>query len=240
MTQKNGRMPPRHAECSVWRTCPTPYLVAHMLCPFCEHPDHRVVESRVPDSKDAIRRRRECLNCGRRFTSYERVEEMPIAVIKRSGEREHFDRSKLLAGLQRACHKRPVATGALEVAVRDIEAELRNRLRNEVRSTLIGDLSLRRLKELDQVAYVRFASVYRQFEDVEEFEEELARLEREPPLPRGQVPLDEHVFANLHEPDPRPTNGRGHLRALAGGLDTDSADDTTLTTTTTQEVPDGD
>lgn len=210
-----------------------------MICPFCEHPDHRVVESRVPDSKDAIRRRRECLACGRRFTTYERVEEMPVVVIKRSGEREAFDRAKLLAGLQRACHKRPVATGLLEVAVRDIEAELRNRLRQEVRSSVIGELSLRRLKEIDQVAYVRFASVYRQFEDVEEFEEELSRLEREPPLPRGQVPLDEQMFDMLD--DPAASRARGHLRALRGGRDVTGvpAPEPTITTTT-REVPDGD
>ncbi|MFN8109138.1 MAG: transcriptional regulator NrdR [Thermoleophilia bacterium] len=210
-----------------------------MICPFCEHPDHRVVESRVPDSKDAIRRRRECLGCGRRFTTYERVEETAVMVIKRSGEREPFDRAKLLAGLQRACHKRPVATGALEVAVRDIEAEIRNRLRHEVRAAVIGELALRRLKEIDQVAYVRFASVYRQFADVEEFEEELARLEREPPLPRGTVPLDEHMFELID--DTSVPGGRAHLRALRGGRDTSGVP--TLdspTVTTTREVPDGD
>jgi transcriptional repressor NrdR len=214
-----------------------------MICPFCEHPDHRVVESRVPDSKDAIRRRRECLGCGRRFTSYERVEEMPVVVIKSSGEREFFERAKLLAGLQRACHKRPVPTGLLEVAVRDIETELRNRLRQEVRTSLIGELALRRLKEIDQVAYVRFASVYRQFADVEEFEEELARLEREPLLARGQVTMDEHLFGNV---DPTNRNGsRVRLRALRGGRDDIPNDETietvtTNTTSTTLEVPDGD
>src|SRR5450631_2921510 len=214
-----------------------------MICPFCEHPDHRVVESRVPDSKDAIRRRRECLGCGRRFTTYERVEEMPVVVIKSSGEREFFERAKLLAGLQRACHKRPVPTGLLEVAVRDIEIELRNRLRQEVRTSLIGDLALRRLKEIDQVAYVRFASVYRQFADVEEFEEELARLEREPLLARGQVTMDEHLFGNV---DPTNRSGsRVRLRALRGGRDAIARDGateavTTHTPSTTLEVPDGD
>jgi len=212
-----------------------------MICPFCEHTEHRVVESRVPDSKDAIRRRRECLGCGRRFTTYERVEEMPVVVIKSSGEREAFDRAKLVAGLQRACHKRPVATGLLEVAVRDIETELRNRLRQEVRSSMIGELALRRLKEIDQVAYVRFASVYRQFADIEEFEEELARLEREPPLPRGQVSLDEQMFDTIGDQSRGP--GRARLRALRGGRDTSGADapePTPVTTTTTREVPDGD
>jgi len=97
-----------------------------MICPFCEHTEHRVVESRVSDAKDAIRRRRECLACKTRFTTYERIEEVPVMVVKSSGEREPFDRDKLLAGLQRACHKRPVPTPLLAVAVRDIEAEIRN------------------------------------------------------------------------------------------------------------------
>jgi transcriptional repressor NrdR len=206
-----------------------------MICPFCEHPDHRVVESRVPDTKDAIRRRRECLGCGRRFTTYERVEEMALVVVKSSGERQPFDRTKLLEGLQRACHKRPVATTQLEALVRDIEAELRNRLRQEVRSSHIGDLALRRLKEIDAVAYVRFASVYRAFADVEEFEEELARLEREPPLPRGQSSLDEHVFATLLRPVGAQPAAR--LRALRGGRDEAPA---TPAATTLQEAPDGD
>ncbi|MGD9696575.1 MAG: transcriptional regulator NrdR [Thermoleophilia bacterium] len=168
-----------------------------MNCPFCEGADHRVVESRVADTKDAIRRRRECTGCGKRFTTYERCEEMPLVVVKSSGDREPFDRAKLLEGLQRACHKRPVAMASIELCVRDIEAELRNRLRHEVRSAQLGELALRRLKEIDQVAYVRFASVYRAFADVEEFEEELARLEREPPLPRGQFPLDDDLFQEL-------------------------------------------
>jgi len=186
-----------------------------MICPFCEHSEHRVVESRVSDTKDAIRRRRECGGCGRRFTTYERVEEMPLVVIKASGEREPFDRQKLLSGLQRACHKRQVSTQLLELGVRDIETELRNRLRHEVSSQLIGELALRRLKDVDQVAYVRFASVYRQFSDVEEFGEELAKLEREPPLARGQASLDEQMFDTI---DGRPEHGRRRrLRALQGG-----------------------
>jgi transcriptional repressor NrdR len=218
-----------------------------MTCPFCQHTEHRVVESRVPEAKDAIRRRRECLSCGRRFTTYERVEEMPLAVVKSSGEREPFDRQKLLRGLQRACHKRQVSVALLEVAVQDIETALRNRLRPEVRSSLIGDLALRRLKEIDPVAYVRFASVYRQFADVEEFEEELARLEREPPLPRGQGSLDEHMFGILTEGvDERGAGrqARGRLRALPGGQGAGRGAGrtmgTTTTTATSQEAPDGD
>ncbi len=216
-----------------------------MICPFCEHTEHRVVESRVSDTKDAIRRRRECLECKGRFTTYERVEEIAITVVKSSGEREPFDRDKLFAGLQRACHKRSVPTALLSMAVRDIEAELRNRLRQEVGSKVIGELALRRLKEIDQVAYVRFASVYRQFADVEEFEEELSRLEREPPLPRGQAVLDEQMFEALDFPV-RPF-GRTRLRALRGGRDDSGAtapesteDDKHLTHTGSREVPDGD
>jgi transcriptional repressor NrdR len=191
-----------------------------MLCPFCDNPEHRVVESRVADAKDAIRRRRECQGCGRRFTTYERCEEMPLVVVKSSGERQSFDRAKLLEGLQRACHKRQVPTAALELAVRDIEADLRNRLRQEVSSSHIGELALRRLKEIDQVAYVRFASVYRAFADVEEFEDELARLEREPPLPRGQHPLDDQLFSTIEGPT-LVASGRVPLRALPGGRNGD-------------------
>lgn len=204
-----------------------------MLCPFCENHEHRVVESRVADAKDAIRRRRECQACGRRFTTYERFEEMPLVVVKSSGERQPFDRAKLLDGLQRACHKRPVPTAALELAVRDIEADLRNRLRHEVRSSHIGELSLRRLKEIDQVAYVRFASVYRAFADVEEFEEELARLEREPPLPRGQHPLDDELFSGFEAPM-LSGSAAAPARAVPAGRNGDDI------RTPVQEAPDGD
>lgn len=186
----------------------------------------------MADAKDAIRRRRECQACGRRFTTYERCEEMPLVVVKSSGERQAFDRGKLLDGLQRACHKRQVSTAALELAVRDIEAELRNRLRQEVRSSQIGELALRRLKEIDQVAYVRFASVYRAFADVEEFEDELARLEREPPLPRGQHPLDDQMFSTTDGPT-LVASGRTPLRALPGGRDGDDPNQET-------EAPHGD
>jgi transcriptional repressor NrdR len=203
-----------------------------MICPFCDNPEHRVVESRVADAKDAIRRRRECTACGQRFTTYERFEEMPLTVVKASGDRQPFDRAKLLEGLQRACHKRPVPAASLDLAVRDIEAELRNRLRQEVSSTQIGELALRRLKEIDPVAYVRFASVYRQFADVEEFGDELARLEREPPLPRGQFPLDEQLFETFDAGSAPP--GRATLRALPGGRDG------VPPRTTAQEARDGD
>ncbi len=203
-----------------------------MICPFCEQPEHRVVESRVADTKDAIRRRRECQSCGRRFTTYERCEEMPLVVVKSSGERQSFDRAKLLEGLQRACHKRQVSTASLDMAVRDIEVELRNRLRQEVSSPQIGELALRRLKEIDPVAYVRFASVYRKFADVDEFGDELARLEREPPLPRGQFPLDDQIFQTFDAETISPA--RATLRALPGGRDGAAL------RTTAQEATDGD
>jgi len=213
-----------------------------MICPFCEGSEHRVMESRVPDTTDAIRRRRECQTCGRRFTTYERVEEMPLVVIKSSGDREPFDREKLLSGLRRACHKRPVPTAHLETAVRDIEVSLRNRLKQEVSSTAIGELTLRRLKDVDTVAYVRFASVYRQFEDTEEFADELNRLEREPPLPRGQRPLDDHMFELLTEPMPIVRPARRRLRALAGGLGVEDEVTTENKTSNTEaeEAQDGD
>lgn len=134
------------------------------------------MDSRDTDSRDAIRRRRECLQCHRRFTTYERVEEAPLTVIKRAGEREVFSRSKLLQGLLRACEKRPITTGTLETLVDEIEAELRNEFKTEAPSAEIGERTLAKLKDLDKVAYVRFASVYRKFEDVDEFQRELSRL----------------------------------------------------------------
>lgn len=208
-----------------------------MICPYCDGSDHRVMESRVPDTKDAIRRRRECQTCGRRFTTYERVEEMPLIVIKSNGDREPFDREKLLSGLQRACHKRPVPTAHIEAAVRDIEVSLRNRLKQEVSSNAIGELALRRLKDVDTVAYVRFASVYRQFEDTDEFADELRRLEQEPPLPRGQKPLDDQMFELLIEPAPTERPTRRRLRALAGGL---GVEEDTNGNTNAEEATDGD
>lgn len=147
-----------------------------MKCPFCGSAETKVVDSRDTESRDAIRRRRECLDCQSRFTTYERVEEVPLTVIKRGGEREVFSRSKLLTGLLRACEKRPIDTATLEELVEGIEAELRNEFKTEVPAPEIGERVLSRLKQLDKVAYVRFASVYRQFEDVEQFQRELLDL----------------------------------------------------------------
>mgnify|MGYP006360082511 CR=1 FL=1 len=147
-----------------------------MICPFCEHPEHRVVESRVADTKDAIRRRRECQSCGRRFTTCERCEEMPLVVVKTSGERQSFDRGKLLKGLEKACEKRPVSLRQLEEIVDAAEGLLTDQEDRELSTSEIGAFAMERLRELDQVAYVRFASVYRRFEDVGEFMEELKTL----------------------------------------------------------------
>ncbi len=156
-------------------------------CPFCGHSDSQVVDSRLSDPGDAVRRRRACRSCERRFTSYERYDEGPLYIRKRGGRREQFDRAKVLAGLERAAIKRPVEREQLEAVVDRIVAELRA-LGGTPGVEEVGELALRGLRELDAVAYVRFASVYRKFEDVEEFERELERLEAEPPLQR------EHLF----------------------------------------------
>ena len=147
-----------------------------MKCPFCGHVRDKVVDSRESGAGDAIRRRRECLECGRRFTSYERVEEIPYFVIKKDGRREPLDRGKLLAGLHRACEKRPVPGKALQGIVDEIESMVQDSPDREVEARAIGEKVMARLRELDKVAYVRFASVYRQFEDVEEFMAELRDL----------------------------------------------------------------
>lgn len=149
-----------------------------MKCPFCQHDDTRVVDSRDTDKSDVIRRRRECIKCKKRFTTYERHEEAPLVVIKKKSIREIFDRSKLLNGLLRACVKRDITLDQLENIVADIETELRNQFRNEVPSKKIGEMALDRLLKLDKVAYVRFASVYRDFENINEFNRELERLQK--------------------------------------------------------------
>lgn len=149
-----------------------------MRCPFCGHGETKVVDSRVSESQDAIRRRRECLACEKRFTTYERREEMPLMVSKRDGSTEPFERGKLLRGLVVASAKRDVSTEQLESLIDDIESELHNEFRYEIDSKVLGDMVLERLRALDKVAYVRFASVYKSFEDVEEFTSELRGLKR--------------------------------------------------------------
>ena len=149
-----------------------------MKCPFCGHPEDKVVDSREGKEHQAIRRRRECLACKRRFTTYERVDEIPYMVVKKDGRREKFDRQKILAGLLRACEKRPVSTTRLEEFVNQAEALVIDSADREVPSREIGELLMNRLRELDKVAYVRFASVYLDFKDVKEFMDELKDLLR--------------------------------------------------------------
>lgn len=144
-----------------------------MRCSFCGFADSKVLDSRPVEEGRCIRRRRECQKCGKRFTTYERVEEMSLLVVKRDGSREIFDRNKILAGVVRACDKRPVPMNDLEAMVADIEKELRNSMEKEVAAKQIGDMVMQRLRDLDDVAYVRFASVYRKFEDVENFMAEI-------------------------------------------------------------------
>jgi len=149
-----------------------------MRCPYCGHLEDRVVDSREQIDGAQVRRRRECARCARRFTTYERLDEVPTLVIKRDGRREPFDRGKVLAGLLRACEKRPVTLRQLEDAADAVEAAINNKDEREIRSEEIGQILMRSLRGLDQVAYVRFASVYRRFEDVEQFLVELGRLRR--------------------------------------------------------------
>lgn len=147
-----------------------------MRCPFCGHDETKVVDSRTSESQDAIRRRRECLACSERFTTYERREEMPLMVVKKDGTAEPFDRGKLLRGLIVATTKRDVPVERLESLIDNVMAELHNSFRYEVDSRAVGDMVLMRLKELDKVAYVRFASVYKEFQDLDEFTSELKGL----------------------------------------------------------------
>ena len=149
-----------------------------MKCPSCNYSENRVLDSR-PTDDGAIRRRRECLSCGRRFTTYERVEEIPMMVVKKDGKRQVFDRAKVLNGVMRACEKRPVSFEAMENLVKDIELEISGKLDNEVSTTAIGEMVMERLKGLDEVAYVRFASVYRSFKDINTFMNELEALLKE-------------------------------------------------------------
>ena len=147
-----------------------------MKCPYCGHPESKVIDSRPADENASIRRRRECLSCARRFTTYETVESLPIVVIKKDGSRQSFDRQKVLRGMIRACEKRPVALAELERIADEIEQELQNSMEREIRTEVIGEKVMERLRKVDQVAYVRFASVYRSFKDINTFMEELTKL----------------------------------------------------------------
>ncbi len=147
-----------------------------MKCPFCGYEESKVIDSRPTDEGERIRRRRECIGCAKRFTTYEIIESVPIVVVKKDKSREVFDRNKLFNGMLRACEKRPVPIEVLEKAVTDIETALQNSLDREVTSVHIGELAMDKLKGIDEVAYVRFASVYRQFKDINTFMDELAKL----------------------------------------------------------------
>lgn len=147
-----------------------------MKCPYCGYADSKVIDSRPADDGATIRRRRECMACNRRFTTYEIMERLPIVVVKRDGSRQSFDKLKVMNGMIRACEKRPVPLSALEQVADEIESELQSALEREVSTTEIGEMVMKRLKDLDEVAYVRFASVYRQFKDINTFMDELTKL----------------------------------------------------------------
>lgn len=165
-----------------------------MKCPFCEHNETRVLDSRETDDNTTIRRRRLCDSCSRRFTTYERYEEAPISVVKKDLRREKFERAKVMAGVNKACEKRPVSSAQKEALVNAVERELRQRGDAEISATEIGDIVIRYLKGLDPVAYIRFASVYKDFQDLDKFAEELRNLQRQ------------HAAARAQEPPPRATN----------------------------------
>ncbi|MBQ4348253.1 MAG: transcriptional regulator NrdR [Clostridia bacterium] len=147
-----------------------------MKCPFCGYEESKVIDSRPTDEGEKIRRRRECISCAKRFTTYEIIESVPIVVVKKDKSRQAFDRVKLFNGMLRACEKRPVSIDQIERVVTEIETDLQNSLDREVTSVHIGELVMEKLKELDEVAYVRFASVYRQFKDINTFMDELTKL----------------------------------------------------------------
>jgi len=147
-----------------------------MKCPYCSHEETQVIDTRETENLEATRRRRECLKCSKRFTTYERVEEADIIVVKKDGKRERFQRKKLFDGIMKACEKRQIPIEKVEKLVDEIESDLRKRDSVEVDSKAIGELTMRKMKSLDKVAYIRFASVYREFEDLERFEEELEKL----------------------------------------------------------------
>ncbi|WP_178668774.1 transcriptional regulator NrdR [uncultured Eubacterium sp.] len=147
-----------------------------MKCPFCGYTESKVIDSRPTDENERIRRRRECIQCSKRFTTYETIEDVPVIVIKKDRSREVFDRNKILKGMLRACEKRKVTVAELDEKIDEIEAQLQSSIDREVSSSRIGELIMDKLKEIDEVAYVRFASVYKEFDSAESFREELAKL----------------------------------------------------------------
>lgn len=152
-----------------------------MKCPFCECLESKVIDSRPTDEGQAIRRRRECISCGKRFTTYEKIEEIPIIVVKKDGNRQAYDRNKLLNGIIKSCEKRPVSMSTIEAIVDEIERNISNSMEKEITSVEIGEMVMNKLKNIDEVAYVRFASVYRQFKDVNSFMDELKKILDEGP-----------------------------------------------------------
>ena len=147
-----------------------------MKCPYCSYEESKVIDSRSADDGERIRRRRECLGCGKRFTTHEIIETVPIIVVKRDKSREVFDRNKLTAGILRACEKRPVSIQQIETMVNTIESKIQSALEREITTAQIGELAMEEIKKVDEVSYVRFASVYRQFKDINTFMEELNKL----------------------------------------------------------------
>ena len=147
-----------------------------MKCPYCGYEDSKVLDSRPTDENQTIRRRRECIECGKRFTTYERIEQVPVVIIKKDGTRQAYDRTKILNGMIRACEKRPVPLSVIEESVDNIEKKVYNSLDKEIKSELIGEMVMEELKDIDDVPYVRFASVYRQFKDVNAFMDELKKM----------------------------------------------------------------
>ena len=178
-----------------------------MQCPVCQHTSSRVLESRSADSGKSIRRRRECLNCKHRFTTYERIERVPVTVIKQDGKRESFERAKLLRGLVRACEKTGITAAELETMINHIEVEFQQRSLREVTSQEIGELALEQLKQMSEVAYIRFASVYRQFQGIRDFVDTLAQLKQNqsqteavPDQENTSSPVDaETLTASVHQ-----------------------------------------
>ena len=150
-----------------------------MKCLYCGHPESKVIDSRPTDEGSSIRRRRECLNCGKRFTTYEKIEEIPMMVVKKDNRREAYDESKVLSGIRKSCEKRPISAADMERAAEEVTKEVYNSLDQEISSDKIGEIVMSKLKELDDVAYVRFASVYRQFKDIDEFMTEMRALLKE-------------------------------------------------------------
>lgn len=150
-----------------------------MKCPFCTYEDSKVVDSRPTDENQTIRRRRECIKCNKRFTTYEKIEKVPIVIVKKDGTRQAFDRNKILNGMIRACEKRPVSLQTLEESINNIEKQIYNTLEREIKSDYIGELVMAELKDIDEISYVRFASVYREFKDINSFMEELRNIQGE-------------------------------------------------------------